>query len=175
MNMHEYADRIAADSVRLERLLPGPIERVWAFLTEPDKRGRWLAGGTIELRPGGKVALEFAHEKISHEATPEKYRDMPTSVTGSVTRCEPSRLLAFTWIESHGEHSEVTFELAARGEQVLLTITHRKLHDRETLLGVSAGWDAHVGVLEDVLANRTPRGFWSEHERLEQDYAKRFP
>jgi len=172
--MHAYADRIATDSVRIERLLPGPIERVWAYLTESDKRARWLAGGLMELRPGGKVALEFAHQQLSHEATPEKYRDMPTSVTGTVIRCEPSSLLAFTWIEGDGKHSEVTFELAARGEQVQLTITHRKLHDRETLLGVSAGWDAHLGILEDVLTSRTPRGFWSEHERLEQDYGKRF-
>jgi uncharacterized protein YndB with AHSA1/START domain len=172
--MHEYAERIATDSVRLERLLPGPTERVWAFLTDSDKRARWLAGGPIDLRPGGKVALEFAHATLSHEPTPQKYRDAPTRVTGTVTRCEPPNLLAFTWIESSGEHSEVTFELAGRGDQVLLIITHRKLHDRETLLGVSAGWDAHVGILEDVLANRVPRGFWSEHERLERDYGQRF-
>ncbi|MEX3932396.1 hypothetical protein AB4Y32_11375 [Paraburkholderia phymatum] len=26
--------------VRFERLLPGPIERVWAYLTESDKRSQ---------------------------------------------------------------------------------------------------------------------------------------
>ncbi|WP_234274916.1 hypothetical protein [Billgrantia zhangzhouensis] len=38
-----YGKDIAEDSIRFERLLPGPIERVWAFLTESDKRGLWLA------------------------------------------------------------------------------------------------------------------------------------
>jgi uncharacterized protein YndB with AHSA1/START domain len=49
--MHQYVDRVAADTVRLERLLPGPLERAWSFLTESDKRARWLAGGEWELRP----------------------------------------------------------------------------------------------------------------------------
>jgi uncharacterized protein YndB with AHSA1/START domain len=64
--------------------------------------------------------------------------------TGKVMRCDPPRLLAFSWMESHGSHSEVTFELAPRAEQVLLTITHRKLEDRNALLSVSGGWDVHV-------------------------------
>ena len=36
-------------SLRLQRRLPGPIERVWAYLTEPDKRATWLAGGPMGL------------------------------------------------------------------------------------------------------------------------------
>ena len=45
-----------AGTIRFERLLPGPIERVWAFLTESEKRKLWLAAGDFELRPGGKLA-----------------------------------------------------------------------------------------------------------------------
>ena len=36
------------------------------------------------------------------------------------------------------------------------------------------GWDVHVGILEDVLTNRAPRGFWSSHEKREQEYSGRF-
>ena len=173
--MNDYATRLAPDAMRLERLLPGPIERVWAFLTESDKRARWLAAGDMDLRPGGKVELNFAHEKISPEPTPAKYQDMPMGFTGRVIRCEPPKLLQFAWMESHGSNSEVTWELAERGEQVLFTITHRKLEDRGALLSVSGGWDVHVGILEDVLLQRAPRGFWSSHARREQEYATRFP
>src|SRR5688572_29818333 len=42
--------RIAPDTVRMERLFPGPVERVWEFLVDPDKRALWLAGGPMELR-----------------------------------------------------------------------------------------------------------------------------
>ena len=173
--MNDYATRIARDAIRLERLLPGPIERVWAFLTESDKRARWLAAGEMELKPGGKVELNFDHNKISPEPTPAKYRDMPMGFTGKVMRCDPPRLLMFSWMESHGSHSEVTFELAERAEKVLLTITHRKLEDRNALLSVSGGWDVHVGILEDVLTDQAPRGFWSSHAKREQEYAARFP
>lgn len=29
---------VAPDTLRIERILPGPIERIWPFLTESDKR-----------------------------------------------------------------------------------------------------------------------------------------
>jgi uncharacterized protein YndB with AHSA1/START domain len=173
--MHDYATRPAPDAMRLERLLPGPIERAWSFLTESDKRARWLAAGDMELRAGGKLEFRFAHHDLSHEPTPARYRDMPMSFTGTVLRCDPPRLLQFTWMESNGVHSDVTWELAERGKDVLFTITHRKLPDHATLLSVSGGWDVHVGILQDVLTSQKPRGFWSNHERLEREYARLFP
>ena len=173
--MHEYLDRIAADTLRLERLLPGPIERVWAFLTDSEKRGRWLATGEWDLRPGGRIEMHFAHDRLSAEPTPARYRDLPMSFTGKVLRCEPPRLIEFTWLESADVTSEVTFELVPRGNQVALTITHRKIPDRAELLDIAGGWDVHVGILEDVLAARTPRGFWSTHATLVEEYSRRFP
>ena len=48
-------------TVRLERLLPGPIERVWAYLTESDKRATWFAAGTFDLlHPGHLDYFEWA-------------------------------------------------------------------------------------------------------------------
>jgi uncharacterized protein YndB with AHSA1/START domain len=162
--MNDYATRLAPDAIRLERLLPGPIERVWAFLTESDKRARWLAAGEMELKPGGKVELSFDHTRISHEPTPAKYRDMPMGFTGKVMRCDPPRLLAFSWMKAMAAIRKSPSNLAARADKVLLTITHRKLEDRNALLSVSGGWDVHVGILEDVLTDRAPRGFWSSRK-----------
>jgi uncharacterized protein YndB with AHSA1/START domain len=173
--MADYATRIAPDAIRLERILPGPIEKVWAFLTDAEKRSRWLCGGEFELRVGGRVTLDFNHSRISHEATPEKYRDMPMCSTGEVLRVEPPKLLEFTWLEADGAHSQVTWELAQAGDQVLFTITHRQVRERGMLLSVSAGWDVHVSILDDLFAGRTPRGFWSSHDAREKDYEKRFP
>jgi uncharacterized protein YndB with AHSA1/START domain len=34
----EYGAITRPGTFRIERLLPGPIERVWAYMTEPEKR-----------------------------------------------------------------------------------------------------------------------------------------
>jgi uncharacterized protein YndB with AHSA1/START domain len=36
--MNDYGTIAAPAEVRFERLLPGPIETVWAYLTESEKR-----------------------------------------------------------------------------------------------------------------------------------------
>jgi hypothetical protein len=60
-----------------------------------------------------------------------------------------------------------------RGKQVLLTITHRGLDERATRVSVMSGWDAHTGILADVLNGIGPRPFWSTHARLEREYEAR--
>jgi len=162
-------------TLRLERLLPGPIERVWAYLTESEKRGQWLATGTMDLRAGGRVELRFRHADLSpvKEPTPAKFKHKEGGaiVTGIVTRCEPPRLLALTWV--HRAESEVTFELTPKGDQVLLVVTHRRLADRDEMISVASGWHTHLGILVDRLAGRTARPFWSVFATHEGYYAER--
>src|SRR5260370_33738585 len=67
---NEYGAVTEPGTVRLERVLPGPIERVWAYLTEPEKRGKWLASGAMELRAGGQEEYVFNHSELSSEKTP---------------------------------------------------------------------------------------------------------
>jgi uncharacterized protein YndB with AHSA1/START domain len=40
--MADLGQVIHGDAVRFERLLPGPIERVWDFLTKPEHLATWL-------------------------------------------------------------------------------------------------------------------------------------
>lgn len=175
--MNEYGVMTSQDTVRFERVLPGPIARVWAYLTESDKRGSWLASGEMELRPGGRAEFHFLHRTLSSEPeeVPEKYRQYADgmSFSGRIVRVEPPRLLVFTWPEEDGSESEVTFELAERGEEVLLTLTHRRLRSRDIRLGVCAGWHTHLGVLAARLDGREPAPFWSTHVRLEAEYDQR--
>lgn len=159
---------IEPGTVRLERLLPGPIERVWAYITESDKRARWLAAGEFELRVGGKVSLEFDNSRLSGEKNPPG-RGAHVS-GGVVTRLEPPRLLAHTW-EWKGADTEVTYELTPRGQEVLLVIVHRRVADREMVANVMGGWDAHTGILEDLLKGVAPRPFWKTQTKLAEEYA----
>jgi uncharacterized protein YndB with AHSA1/START domain len=175
--MSDYGEVIAPDAMRFERLLPGPIERVWSYLVESEKRGRWLCGGDTELEVGGRVDMHFHNAGLSDKPDippPEKYRDMPEKVSysGTVTACDPPRLLSHTW-DFEGESSEVTYELSDEGGQVRLVLTHRRIGSREEMLGVFGGWHTHLEILEDVMAGREPQPFWTRHTKFEADYEKR--
>lgn len=157
-------------TVRIQRLLPGTVERVWAYLTESDLRRQWLASGPMELKVGGEVELIWRNDELTNNVgarppeIPEEHR-----MTSRITRLDPPRLLAFGWAAG-----DVTFELERRGGEVLLTITHRRISDRKNLLGVSAGWHVHLDVLADRMAGREPRGtFWDNWSRLREEYAER--
>jgi hypothetical protein len=69
----------------------------------------------------------------------------------------------------------VTFELADRGDKVLLTLVHRKLGRRSLIVGVGGGWHSHLAVLEARLEGRDPPPFWSMVERLAREYEARVP
>jgi uncharacterized protein YndB with AHSA1/START domain len=172
--MNDYGVFTEPATVRMERVLPGPIERIWAYLTESDKRGQWLASGAMDVRVGGQVELNFDHEQLSPQTgpTPDRYKEHG-HFTGRVTRCDPPRLLSYTWGENSGSDSEVTFELTPRGADVVMVLTHRRLSSREAMVNVASGWHAHVGFLIDVLNDREPPDFWATHARLEAEYGRR--
>jgi uncharacterized protein YndB with AHSA1/START domain len=180
--MSEYGTKVTEAEVRFERLLPGPIERVWEYVTESGPRSRWFASGRMELHVGGKVELFFLHKNLApNETPPERYREVHEKghrSFGRVTQCDPPRLLAFTWEDTEEKAgaesaSEVIFALEPRGERVLLTLTHRRLASRDELVDVSGGWHTHLGILEDVLLGVAPRPFWAAHAKLEAEYRAR--
>lgn len=175
----QYGKLVAPATLVLERLLPGPIDRVWAYLTESELRQKWIASGPMDLRVGGAIELTFDHDVLSEvkEETPDKYKgvcDSETKMRGHILAVDPPHLLSYTWNEGEEHESEVTFELVEMGEKVKLTLTHRKLFDPESRLGTAAGWHAHVAIMIDVLEGRPPRPFWATHMPLEDDYRKLF-
>lgn len=166
---------VAPETVRFERLLPGPIDRVWAYVTDGEMRGKWLASGVWNLRVGGRVELNFMHADLSpiKEPPPPGFEQMAGghSAVGEVLAIDPPRMVAITWEGG----SNVTFELAERGDEVLLTLTHHKLASRAEMLNVAGGWHTHLGVLEDQAHERTPKPFWSAWLALKGEYESRLP
>jgi uncharacterized protein YndB with AHSA1/START domain len=161
-------------TVRLERLLPGPVERVWSYITDSQKRSMWLAAGEFDLRVGGRIRLEFDNARLSRGQVPESHKGRGQGAfDGVITRLEPNRVLAHTWNwgeKGHGNDTEVTYELTPKGKQVLLVITHRRM-PKELWNAVMGGWDVHSGILQDILEGKEPRSFWIEHDKAEKEYA----
>jgi uncharacterized protein YndB with AHSA1/START domain len=174
--MKEYPTVVSPTEVRFERLLPGPIETVWAYLTDAKKRGEWLASGPMEPRVGGKVALHFKHAYLSPNQAPppDKYRQMDADghhAEETITQFQPPRRLAFTW----GGVSEVLFELEPKDDRVLLTLIHRKLPNDTERDGNAAGWHCHLTVLVDKLEGRLPPAFWDIFRKIDAEYANGIP
>lgn len=173
--MNDYGMIIEPGTLRIQRLLPGPLERVWAYLTDSDKRASWLAAGEMPMQIGAKIELQFCNADLAgkDEVPPAKYKQCAGTVinTGHITCIIPPRLVSFTWAEEdQGRPSEVIFELTEQGEDVLLTVIHRRLPNRDTMLSVASGWHTHLDILLDRLQERTPRPFWDSIIRLEDEY-----
>ena len=158
--------------IRFERRLHCSVLEAWAWLTESEKRGQWLATGEMELVEGGKVNLHFRHNDLSPipGAPPDKHKNMADghSFTGTVLRIDPPHLLSFTWDGG----SEVIFELQPIAGIVILTLTHRLLPaDKDAQTSVLGGWHTHLEILLHRIDRRTPPNFWSRHTQLEREYA----
>ncbi|MCX6047912.1 MAG: SRPBCC family protein [Chloroflexi bacterium] len=151
---NEFGTILDFHTVRFERLLPGPIERVWAYLTERNQLRTWLADSTIDLRVGGAVELRFDLDEV-----PERRKAGGVN-RGFVTRYEPPHAFAYTWRDAaHATvESEVTFELETVGSQVRLVLTHRRLPARANA-SFGAGWHTHLAVLQARLLRETPPSF----------------
>jgi uncharacterized protein YndB with AHSA1/START domain len=161
--------------VRLVRLLPGPIERVWEYLTDPEKRARWFAGGPMELRVGGSFTLHFRHKTIAPDETPpeehKQHHDPGHSMSGVITQCEPPRLLAFTF--GSDRESEAIFELTPQGKNVQLVVTHRATAgDLPYMADFASGWHTHLTHLIALLEGAPRPPFWPVHAKLRAEYEK---
>lgn len=174
MNTNDaYGTFTTPAEVRIVRNLPGPIERIWDYLTDDEKRARWFAGGPMEPKKGGKMELFFLHKNIApDEAPPEQYKDVQETgfkMPGTVLRWEPPRVLSYTF----DEDSVVTFELTAEGKNVVLVLTHRAGPlDIQSLPGYASGWHSHLALLIALLESAPRPRFWALHGRLKPEYQK---
>lgn len=157
-----------------ERLLPGPIDRVWAFVADGDKRAKWIMAG--DMHTTGMAKMTFNHTQLSGEVAPDRFAAMrePVSFDVEVREVSPPHRIVFTWPEGDKPAhlvGFVTIELSEVGDKVLLRLTHRNpVFKRDTVINYLGGWHVHLSLLEDVLGDRKPRGFWTEFEAVEAKY-----
>src|SRR3954464_6681164 len=115
-----YGVLIEPATLKIERLLPGPIERVWAYLTESDLRRRWLAAGEMQMKVGAPFELVWRNSELADPpgGRPAGFSDEHRGQC-RITELDSPRKLAFAW-EGAGE---VSIELTEQGDdQVMLTL-----------------------------------------------------
>ncbi len=177
--MDDFATLSDPNTAVFVRLLPGPIERVWAYLTESDKRAEWFTSGALPQKVGEPFEMQFKHSTYSpNKAPPPKgYEEMDAkghTSRNTLLALEPPHRLAFTFGEEKGRTSEVEFRLEAVGDKVRLTLTHSKIPDRKYAIGVSGGWHAHLAILQYRAEGKVPPAFWDLWRETEGVYEKRY-
>src|SRR5215203_4043723 len=146
-----YGALIEPTTLRIQRLLPGPIERIWAYLTDSDLRSKWLAAGAMEMKVGAPVELVWRNDELNDPPSkrpadfPEEHR-----MQSRITELDPLRKLSIAW----NNCGDVTFELELKG---------------------SAGWHMHLDILVARASDKEPAPFWEGWARLQQEYDRRLP
>lgn len=164
MNQRDIPDTITTTTLRFERLLDAPVDRIWQHLVDPELRARWFMGGPTELATGGRFGLAMHHDRLSDRPvpTPEAYAPyIGHSWDEHITRLDPPHLLAITW--ENGEAGEVVFALGEEGGKTRLVLTHAGLRGRQDALDFGGGWHSHLAALERRIRGQGVPDFWALH------------
>ena len=165
-------DKIAPDTIRLERLLDAPAEAVWRYLTEAELRQQWFMGGS-DATPGGEFELLNDHDNLSDDDVPypESYAPYKGKTWNErVLRFEPPHLLETTF--QGGKNGVVRFELKPEGERTRLVLTHSGIESGTGAQDFGSGWNSHMTVLQERLAGRSVRDFWALHAKSREAVAE---
>ncbi|MDB5822686.1 MAG: hypothetical protein JWR21_1390 [Herminiimonas sp.] len=176
MNDHPLPDPYGVltepTTLEIRRVLPGPVERVWAYLTDSELRRQWLAAGHMEMKVGAPVELVWRNDELAPgpgqrpDGFPAEQR-----MQSRITELDPPHKLGIAW-DGGGE---VSFDLKPVGSKVLLTVIHRRLPSRDVTLMVGAGWHMHLDILAARAAGEEPMPFWEGWSRLRAEYDRRLP
>lgn len=159
-------ERLAPDTIRLTRLLDATPEVVWDYLTRAELRRTWFMDGEDAPAAGGSFAMVVNHDNLSSDDVPypAEYADSKGARwTDEVLRYEPPRLLETTF--ASGNQGTVTYELHPEGNKTRLVLTHRGVVSPTGSQDFGGGWNSHMIVLQERLAGRSVRDFWSLHAR----------
>jgi uncharacterized protein YndB with AHSA1/START domain len=129
---------------RSVEIAAGP-EQVFPLLVEPESLQRWWPDlAELEPRVGGRVRMEF--------------RGGESVVTGRVTRFEPPRALAFTWVRGEQPDVSTHVELTVTGidgDRCRVDVVHSGWEHAPEWRGLhEQGWAHFLGCLAALAEGR---------------------
>jgi uncharacterized protein YndB with AHSA1/START domain len=148
MNVHDNR------TLRLERVIRAPVEKVFDAFVVPEKLASWwgpeyctIPDYSIDVRPGGKWRTVM---KLPDGNQPE--------VSGVYRAIEKNKRLVFTWAwkqedGSRGHETEVTITFEPVGKHTKLTLVQTLFAEEEHRDNHSKGWESSFNSLEKYLAS----------------------
>ncbi len=167
-----YAAVGERNTLIFKRSLPASVKTVWSWLTESNLRRQWLADGEMHLETGAPFELVWRNDQLSEPADQiGGASESEHSMASEIVEVERDRLLSFTWSDTDG----VTFRLEGNGQETGISVVHKALPDRETLLNIAAGWHTHLDILVARLRGEKPAPFRDAWRQLKSEYEQRIP
>ena len=124
-------------TLRFERRLPHPVEKVWRALTDPAELAHWFPQDVDgSFTPGEKMRFRFRGE------LPELGGEVVDHFEGEVLEVDPPRLLAYTW-----GGDVLRWTLTPDGDGCLLVFTDT-ISDLGKAARDGAGWHVCLDALE---------------------------
>jgi uncharacterized protein YndB with AHSA1/START domain len=159
-------------ALTIQRMLPGPIDRVWSYLIDSDLRRKWLAAGEMKLHADAPFEFVWRNDELTTPSgkRPEGFA-AEQRMQSRIIEVDPPRKLVIAW----GADGDVSFELSPKGDKVLLTLVHRRPGDRSNALMFGAGWHMHLDILAARMSGGDTEPFWDGWSRLRQEYDRRIP
>ncbi len=161
----DFGEVLDASTIRFVRDLPGPIERVWDYLTKAELTATWLYGNEIPQTVGEEFGSSWEGEG-----------DEPGgAIRFRVRVYDPPRVLEYDWVDVPSPSGTITdsyvrFELEPVGDRVRLTLTQRAL-PAHAFQSVAAGWHAHLDVLRATLRGEDAPELNARYEAVQPYYA----
>jgi uncharacterized protein YndB with AHSA1/START domain len=130
-------------------------------------RRKWLASGAMKLQSGASFELVWRNDDLSAAADERpKGFSADSRATCQFVEVDPPRRMRYTWPGV----GEVSIELEADGDEVMLTLRHCQLRSEGLILNVCAGWHAHLVLLVAHLEGGEPPSLWTTWKGLRRDY-----
>lgn len=157
-------------TLSFQRRLPGPIERVWSYLTDSALRAQWLAAGTLPQASGSAFELLWRNDDLSDSPAerPQGFGEESRAVC-QLIEIDAPHTLRFSWPGT----GEVSIHLQPDGGEVLLTLRYSGCTDPALRVMTAAGWHVHLDILQSRLRDTAAPSFWSSWSEMRQHYGQR--
>ena len=130
-------------TIRLEQLVPAPIEKVFAAWTNPEQMSRWYAPSDEYTTPVAEADAKVGGAyRVGMQHKDHPYLNL---VCGQYCRIEPPHVLQFTWAwetpTPSPHETQMTLEFRPAGSGATnLTLIHERFRDEESRKQHTHGW-----------------------------------
>jgi len=141
---------LSETTLRVEREIAAPVEKVYEAWTNPEIMFQWMGPGEvgckkvdIDLKQGGKYLIHMVSPDCENHVAIGEYKEIT-----------PNKRLQFTWSWEGGEVTDtlVTVDFETVGDSTKVTLLHENFPTKEAAEKHTQGWNGCLEGLANYLS-----------------------